>query len=914
MSISGFTLIKQLSIYPKKTVLNEYTDNRLMSLIQHEVGIEYSKDHPQNKTYGYTNEQLHLKKIFSLYSKKDDCLKIKMSDLPHGWGRILPTAYASLSVLHRPTRHSLCEGIYADIDIVSSCQSVFKNILELNNYACPCITEYLERRDEIFDELKTKYSVSRDTIKRLFTLLAFGGKAKYWYEKNEIVNDNNPFVMKLEAEYKLIIDVIYDANPQIIQDILKAQPLKFIEYTDPVDLLAKKKRTVAAMFYQTAERQLQEAMIKYLVDGRNFKLEDIVPCQDGFMVLKSLYYPEILQECEQVVKNLYNFNIKLKMKEFDERFEIPAYISDKDKKKQLKDHQDANKLILKEQQRISKEMRKDTIKSMQELKAELALETKNKKEELKIEKIDAEENQYKDELRKTFCDEEGKHTLPSGKIIDYCDELFEAVSNDLQAVEKLYAFYPYFVFCQGELYAFSFKTGLYSDDKTSFLNLIKDHKEYIHTEVYDEKKQIYVKNRRISYGNTISYMEKMIPLMKTMNVNNDWLKQQQSSSLGKLLFKNGYYDFKTGLFYSKEKYGYSPDILFVFCVPHNFEELDDDDVAYMNTIKTRIFYNPLGEELGDYLILNLARGLSGEIMKRFIFCLGGTNGGKSVLTDAISLSCGDYAGVFNAENMSYRQSSADEAAQLRWALLLRFKRIIMSNEIKNGDGEKEVCLNSNMMKKCSSGGDAIVGRTHCKEETSFIPHFLTVCFANDMPKIKPYDDAINGRLKVIKFDKTFVTEPSNEFELQMDNNIKDELKTVRFQRCFMMLLLQYYADWNDNRQEKDYVEIEPESVKIGKLEWVLEAEGFLVTFFKDFELTRDEKDFVKSSDIEEWIKQSKIGISMMKFAIELKKYLTINKIENVFVKDRKVGGKNSKWWIGMKRLYDINEGVQEEPC
>ena len=205
-------------------------------------------------------------------------------------------------------------------------------------------------------------------------------------------------------------------------------------------------------------------------------------------------------------------------------------------------------------------------------------------------------------------------------------------------------------------------------------------------------------------------------------------------------------------------------------------------------------------------------------MKRFLFCLGGTNGGKSVLTDAISLSCGDYAGVFNAENMAYRQSSADEAAQLRWALLLRFKRIIMSNEIKNGDGEKDVALNSNMMKKCSCGGDAIVGRTHCKEETSFIPHFLTVCFANDMPKIKPYDDAINGRLKVISFNKTFVTEPSNQYELKMDDNIKDELITIRFQRCFMMLLLQYYADWNDAKYEPDYVEVEPEIVKMDKKE------------------------------------------------------------------------------------------------
>ena len=122
------------------------------------------------------------------------------------------------------------------------------------------------------------------------------------------------------------------------------------------------------------------------------------------------------------------------------------------------------------------------------------------------------------------------------------------------------------------MYVFSFKTGLYSNDKTSYLTVIQAHEPYIHQHVYYEKSGEWIKNKRVSYGNTISLMVKMVPLLKTTNVNNDWLKQQQSSSLGKLLFKNGYYDFKTGLFYSKAEYGYNPDILFVFCVPHNFEE------------------------------------------------------------------------------------------------------------------------------------------------------------------------------------------------------------------------------------------------------------------------------------------------------------------------------------------------------
>ena len=81
---------------------------------------------------------------------------------------------------------------------------------------------------------------------------------------------------------------------------------------------------------------------------------------------------------------------------------------------------------------------------------------------------------------------------------------------------------------------------------------------------------------------------------------------------------------------------------------------------------------------------------------------------------------------------------------MRWALLLRFKRIIFSNEMKSSSE-----LSGNMMKKVSSGGDELVGRTHNQEETPFVPHLLYFCMANDIPKITPFDNAINDILLVI---------------------------------------------------------------------------------------------------------------------------------------------------------------------
>ena len=56
-----------------------------------------------------------------------------------------------------------------------------------------------------------------------------------------------------------------------------------------------------------------------------------------------------------------------------------------------------------------------------------------------------------------------------------------------------------------------------------------------------------------------------------------------------------------------------------------------------------------------------------------MFCLGETDCGKGTITTALKLSCGDYFGSSNAENLAFRNTSTDEAAQIRWCLLLRFK-------------------------------------------------------------------------------------------------------------------------------------------------------------------------------------------------------------------------------------------------
>jgi hypothetical protein len=465
-------------------------------------------------------------------------------------------------------------------------------------------------------------------------------------------------------------------------------------------------------------------------------------------------------------------------------------------------------------------------------------------------------------------------------------KMTDGVWDDKQATETLFKLYPHWVFCKETLYAFDMETGLWDSDHTSHLKIIQQFSDNLHV-IRKVKDEIVVTEH--SYGNTLSLMEKIPVLIKTLCRNENWLKQKQSSSLGKILFENGYYDFKAQKFYDKSIYGFNPEILFMGRIHHQFS---DFNLTYIDSIKQRLFYDTLGKEVGDYLILNLARGLAGDMMKRILFGLGGTNSGKTILTSAVTLSCGDYVGGFNAENLAYRNSSNDEAQIMRWALLLRFKRLIFSNEMKS-----TVELNGNMMKKLASGGDTLIGRNHCKAEEEFVMQCLAICFANDVPKIKPYDDAVDGRLRVVSFKKSYVKEPTNELELLADPNLQFEIKTLEFQQAFVGLLIQYYTFHNN--------ESEPIEVISAKKEWVNEDKNVIETFKNDFEITNNETDFTVSNIIETWINDKKLGITMKKFGMEMKKYAVINKLEKVDNKVKKINGKGLQVWFGIKKIEEV---------
>ena len=514
------------------------------------------------------------------------------------------------------------------------------------------------------------------------------------------------------------------------------------------------------------------------------------------------------------------------------------------------------------------------------------------------------------EMNQGYTEEQVEESfINSQYYIEYNERLLErnqcneenenGVFNDLEAAKKLYKLYPYFVCCIGDLYVFDDETGLWTDKEEIIFKIISRFTEYLYLLTINSKGE--VKKTKKGYGNTTTYKRQMIPELKSLCVNNNWITETQHTSLNKLLFLNGFYDFKTSTFYNK----YDPNIVFYYKIYRNYDENKRDD-NYIKDVLQRVIYNQLGETVGNYFLLNIARGIAGDLMKKFFFGLGDTNAGKSTIVKACSSSFGEYIGTFNGENLCFRNSSSDEAQQMRWALLLRYKRIIFSNEIKMN------CeINGNMTKKISSGGDALVGRVHGKLETEFIPHFLAVSFANDVPKISGIDTdpAINNRLKFITYNKKFVDNPVNEFELKIDENINNEILTNEFKEAFQFIIFDAYKNFIDNGKK----DIEPDEIKKFKYEWVGDGgEAKTINkFLESFEITNNKDNFTLSKDIESWLINNKIGLTMTKFTMELKKYCKLNKLDNIESKDKKINGRVIKAWLGIKKI-DLDDEDDEK--
>lgn len=401
-----------------------------------------------------------------------------------------------------------------------------------------------------------------------------------------------------------------------------------------------------------------------------------------------------------------------------------------------------------------------------------------------------------------------------------------------------------------------------------------------------------------NYNNMKSYFE------ASATHNDSWMEDTQHTSRGKLLYTNGYYDMSESVFYDH----FDPNIVFWERIPRKWRPRHMVNEALKDNLFLTLFINVfLSATVADYTLLNLARAIAADEMKKFVFGIGSSNGGKGVLVAAMRGAFGSYVDEFAGENLLASGNTDDKAKSTRWALLQRWKRLMFSNELEaeQSHGSKMRQFSGNAIKRWSSGGDAQTGRMHSKNEVAFIPHFMVFMLMNDMLKITPFDDGVASRTEMCEFKTTFVgteEEVINEMYKLGDPTIKAKLTNdVDYQDAVMWMVLDRYAKFVNEEGRK---QVRIQEVCDTVAEWCDEATlGEQVAAV--CHITKDDADKLPTDELHGHL--ASLGLSKGKLTRELKKQLGI-------LSDKAtVGGVSQRYYYGLKLRDEFKKKTTQDP-
>ncbi len=314
----------------------EYPNYELIyGFINNKMGIRIRKKFLQ--TYG--DEQTHYKHYIRKIKWFDDLQYVSVNYyLPkHGWGRTNAFGSLSLSLFRRPPRHSFCNGSYIDCDIRNcQIQIVLEKAIQLGfteNEGIDGLIEYCNDPKKSRQNIINHYSLediieedgykisAKDQAKQLPIRLAFGGGFITWKNEYKVKRvDDLQMIKKIEKCLRIFSSKINEINPHIRADLEEDEKFQ-------IKSEEEKLRSVTALYAQTLERLIQEECVSYLVKNyKNVVLNDIIPSQDGMMILKNqikdVNIPLLFECFNQLIKRKYKLNIHWEVKPFDEAIPI----------------------------------------------------------------------------------------------------------------------------------------------------------------------------------------------------------------------------------------------------------------------------------------------------------------------------------------------------------------------------------------------------------------------------------------------------------------------------------------------------------------------------------------------------------------------------------------------------------------
>jgi hypothetical protein len=355
------------------------------------------------------------------------------------------------------------------------------------------------------------------------------------------------------------------------------------------------------------------------------------------------------------------------------------------------------------------------------------------------------------------------------------------------------------------------------------------------------------------------------------NPDPEFYQKLHTTTLGKLCFDDGVYDFRRRAFYEWNSHELKSNPVYSLTKIHrNFPKSVDD--AFKRECYDRVFVASMGEENAARWVAFLSRAVAGEITdKLFATIITNRDCSKGVTNDWLMSAFGSY--VRQAESTNFlvqrERSGADAAKENGWLVDFQTVRLMLVQEFPIDMKNKGMKINSKLIKSINSGGDQIEGRKNYKDAMTFNIQSSTVFMVNDLPAYTTDDvlekcvqltstvqfkqqEFIDDKLEEAEGNEELYEYRKNRFKVA-DPNLRTDVKSHRWADALVRLLIDNYADKHVTIQ-KSAIEGEQD---IQLDERILSA----------FKLSGCDDDFVSNEDMRdlavEW------GCSLKKLKIEI---------------------------------------------
>ena len=413
-----------------------------------------------------------------------------------------------------------------------------------------------------------------------------------------------------------------------------------------------------------------------------------------------------------------------------------------------------------------------------------------------------------------------------------------------------------FIMDCSELWVFNEETGMWSSDKSALERVITSlNGKLVFRQIGPLGVKVYDYSGSVEKRNALV---KMLP--SVASVRDGYFRSRISSDKGKMLFRDGIYDFTTKTFTA----GFDPNIVFHKSFPRKFpSEKEAEKIAFIQKV---CFEEPFKDPReAKRLRHNLMRAMIGDWRrKKCVTALGPKNSGKSVLIFLMRTAFGDYVGTFDANSMLIRHGG-EAGRDLLWISDIYKCRFAFSSEIKQDDSSKMPSIDGNMLKKLVGGSDEVSFRKmYANVPTKVFFTATMFILANDLPKIVPATEEIKDRLEVVDYHYSFQQVPTELHHKPVDKKIGDLFSQDDYGDAMFWLLTEEYEAW----VAEGCPELPPCENEVQ--EDMLEQVDVKNTLLGEYELTGIDDDHVEAKEIQIYLRRNGFVGSETKITREMK--------------------------------------------